>query len=97
MSDSPKSNICVEQNTGYIHRQRNRSQVSPMMAANKVQKIAELELQPEIKLTDNAPEWEQQIVHLISANHNALVQQLHTINISHETQILEIENLKKKT
>ena len=48
MNDSPKSDIVVEQNTGY--RKRNRSQSYPMMVANKVQKIAELELQPEIKL-----------------------------------------------
>jgi ribA/ribD-fused uncharacterized protein len=67
-----------------------------MMAENKVQKILELELQPEIKLTDNAPEWAQQIAHLISANHNALVKQMHTIEISHDSQSLEIENLKKK-
>jgi hypothetical protein len=66
-----------------------------MMAENKVQKILELELQPEIKLTDNAPEWAQQIAHLISANHNALVKQMHTIEISHDSQSLEIENLKK--
>ncbi len=67
-----------------------------MMAENKVQKILELELQPEIKLTDNAPEWAQQIEHLILANHNVLAKQVHTTEISHETQSLEIENLKKK-
>ena len=77
-------------------KKRTRSQVSPIMAANKLQKIMELDLQPEIKLDEDAPKWAQQIAQLISTNHNLLITQMNTIQTSHQAQNLEITDLKQR-